>query len=547
MSPCEAIEQQMPAFLNHQIPPKEEAAIRRHLSQCPTCASLVSAPRQELAPPMPVMPEAEEPEEQGVEPTASDAGESIPEAVVTRLADLFPMRDFPRIGPLLDEFGPLAMAMAGDANADRILAYQAVYIAMRDSKIMENTPSTLSTLRDTVKQRLEASASGEVRLALGICAYMAHQWKEANGELRAVTLLLRDDYLLSAAHYFSAMVLARLGFYEAAAEANRQGCRIAERYDWLETIAAFEAQRAWLLFQDGYHREALELVEAARPILRDANDHGALGDLNFCAGRISKREGRDAAAIEYLNAAIAEYTKFDKEQPAVGRSHLRLASIKLDMAGHLLEHGYALHRVSIHKLWRQVGEHLQTADEIFERHGQQRGRADVQVVRAALAVDRGDHRNGERCALDAYRQGQKLGDSVVIGRAAVELCRLSWVASEHSSQEEVPGMAAHKALDWADQAVDHAGRTQNRRLTAKAHIWRGLVLSGAFFSNRVAAAECRRKADGLLRPKGAAEDQAESVRRDNVRRGFDLLTARLNELAARPAKTALAADLGEEE
>lgn len=537
MTTCNFIYDRIEAYIEGRIPPDQRTAISRHLDECPSCSEYARREQSRLPSALPVPAKLiETSDEERVNAPASEAGDPIPDEVVVELAELFPKRDFLRIAQLLDVYGPLAIAMEASTKVDRILAYYALYIAMRDSNIPEHTPtSSLEALQGTVRRLLGASPSVELRLANGICALMAHKFKEAHVELCAVTLLFRDEYLLAMAHFFSAFVLARQGFYENAGESNRHGCRIAERFDWVETIAAFEAQRAWFLFQNGYHCEALELVEAARPILLDAKDHAALGDLNFCAGRICKREGRDAASIEYLNASISEYAKFDPQHPAIGRAHLRLASVKLDMAGHLLTVGYSASKLSIHKLWGQANQHLDVADQIFKLRNQHRGIADVLVVRAALWSDRGDHAQGARCALDAYRQGQRLGDPIVIGRAAVELCRTNWLPSEQADREDVPGFSAHKALDWADRAVDHAERTQNRRLCAKAHIWRGLVLSGSFFANRAGAATCHAKADTLLKPKGA-EGRAETVRRDNVCRTFDLLEKRLREMNERSSQ-----------
>ncbi|MBI1784860.1 zf-HC2 domain-containing protein, partial [Candidatus Sumerlaeota bacterium] len=283
---------------------------------------------------------------------------------LSALRAAFLSRDFSRIKMLLDQYPLHALTLdSRDSTAAQAVALHALYLGARNSQVLENSQESLEELKRVLGEAADWSqASAELRLAEGIVAVMEHEFDAGQRKLEAVVFLASDPYLIAMGHHYRALCWARKGVYEKAWESNRQGAAIAEEMNWVETCALFAAQEAWLLFQNGRHEESLELVEHAREVLSRVADHAAVGDLNFCAGRVCKREGRAAAAIEFLNAALKEYAQCDGAQSAMGRVHLRLASVQWDMAGAFLARGFAVGEPRIAKLWGNVEAHLNHAD-----------------------------------------------------------------------------------------------------------------------------------------------------------------------------------------
>jgi hypothetical protein len=68
---------------------------------------------------------------------------------------------------------------------------------------------------------------------------------------------------------------------------------------------------------------------------------------------------------------------------------------------------------------------------------------------------------------------------------------------------------AHLAQDFAQEAIDLAKHTENRRLLAYAHIWQGLTYSNRFFNDLDAARLCHDQAVALskgVHAEGAWDD-----------------------------------------
>jgi len=69
-------------------------------------------------------------------------------------------------------------------------------------------------------------------------------------------------------------------------------------------------------------------------------------------------------------------------------------------------------------------------------------------------------------------------------------------------EEEVEGWADHavSAQDYARDAVELAGHTQDRRLLATVYTWYGLTMSNAFFGDKERAREAMEKAATYIEP-----------------------------------------------
>jgi hypothetical protein len=95
-------------------------------------------------------------------------------------------------------------------------------------------------------------------------------------------------------------------------------------------------------------------------------------------------------------------------------------------------------------------------------------------------------------------------------------------------EEEVEGWANHaiSAQDYARDAVELAGHTQDRRLLATVYTWYGLTMSNAFFGDKERAQEAMEKAATYIEP-GV---------RDYLWSDFQILRRRLMENATLESK-----------
>jgi len=227
---------------------------------------------------------------------------------------------------------------------------------------------------------------------------------------------------------------------------------------------------------------------------------------------VFKREGRFAKALDYYAMAAEEYERVDAKHPALARVKVKKAHVEILIAQQLRRNGYYENIEGITKMWLEAEKELDEAAQIFERRNQDRGLADVWLTKAGLNIERGRLVEAEEQCIKAHTIGKDREDSIIVGRAAAELCRINNLRGDDPNKEQVPGYSALKALDWADVAVENANKTQNRPLLAKAHIRRGWTLAGAYFNDPVEAKKCYDQAEVFLTPRGRDNVQEEFIR-----------------------------------
>ena len=117
----------------------------------------------------------------------------------------------------------------------------------------------------------------------------------------------------------------------------------------------------------------------------------------------------------------------------------------------------------------------------------------------------------------AYQFAEQRSDFQTMALARYLECMVENTAFE----DEVGGVAEHAvaALDYAREAVDLAGNTQNKTLLASVYIALGLTLSNTYFNMRDAALEAMERASNYLEPHA----------RNYIRENFQRLKRRLRE------------------
>jgi hypothetical protein len=127
-------------------------------------------------------------------------------------------------------------------------------------------------------------------------------------------------------------------------------------------------------------------------------------------------------------------------------------------------------------------------------------------------------------AKKGYAAAQPKQDFILMASARKAQCMVENARVE----EEVEGWANHaiSAQDYARDAVELAGQTQDRRLLATVYTWYGLTMSNAFFGDKERAQEAMEKAATYIEP-GV---------RDYLWSDFQILRRRLMENATLESK-----------
>ena len=68
--------------------------------------------------------------------------------------------------------------------------------------------------------------------------------------------------------------------------------------------AVIQIQESWLLFQRGLSREALQILNCAESVLKSTDHYVALGNIESARGRIVRRTGEYAKALEHFSRAV---------------------------------------------------------------------------------------------------------------------------------------------------------------------------------------------------------------------------------------------------
>jgi hypothetical protein len=99
-------------------------------------------------------------------------------------------------------------------------------------------------------------------------------------------------------------------------------------------------------------------------------------------------------------------------------------------------------------------------------------------------LDNGDLELADSEAKRAFGLGEEKNDHILMARARLLDCMIENAHVEEEIGESAePASHARRAQDCAQEAIELARHTQNRRLLADAHIWQGLTYCGRFFDD----------------------------------------------------------------
>jgi tetratricopeptide (TPR) repeat protein len=407
-----------------------------------------------------------------------------------------------------------------------LLIAQWVDIGYRDHHVLD---SLLARFPVECRRRLPLEDYIRVRMVEAFRALYAEEVDEA---IETLDFVLRteavapDEPLITLAHFWKGRAHRKKGEYELALKeivlAREQTQKHRENAVF---TAVIQVQESWLLFQKGLRKEALRLLSHAEATLKDTDHYLARGNIESARGRIVRRSGEYARALDHFDLAITIYSAGNPNHRNLARALVNAAYVKRLLAlqlrkridarasklnrarsasGQASEVNTALNlRARYQQLCNEAISQLQRAREIYSLHGHSVGLGAVIVNSGYLHLDGGDIDRAAREAMEAYRIGNEKSDQILMARA-----RVLQTATENAKIEEQLGedvdtaLHANHAKQFSDEALDLAKHTENRRLLAAAYIARGMTAANDFFQEWDLAKKCASEATNLI---GAGE------------------------------------------
>ena len=317
-----------------------------------------------------------------------------------------------------------------------------------------------------------------------------------------------DDHLVTVAYFWKGRAHRKKGEYEMAFKETVCARERAQKlHEDLVFTSVIQIHESWLLFQKGMSKEALRLLSHAETALKDTDHYVARGNIESARGRIVRRSGEYAKALEHFDLAIAIYSggnphhrnlarvlvnsayvkrllalqlrrKIDARTPKPGelRRQVNLASAQAATALTL--------RARHMQLCDEAIAQLRQAREIYELQRHSVGLGAVSVNSGYLHLDAGDIDLAAREALEAYQIGHAKNDQILMARARVLQAATENAKIEEQLGEEVDAaLHANHAKHFSEEALTLAKHTQNRRLLAAAYIARGTTAANDFFQD----------------------------------------------------------------
>ncbi len=328
---------------------------------------------------------------------------------------------------------------------------------------------------------------------------------------------ISDLEVVAIAHFWKARCLRRKGEYEKALAGTIVARDIVDSLGYAPMAALIRTQEAWLNFQKGKLREALNILSEAEAVLTRTDDQLTLGNIQSAYGRMSRREGRYEASVRHFRSSIEHYRRHAAKHPHIARSLANMAYVErllslrvrklIDLRAQrrgksgLTPDGTAELRQRYEELRCEAMAHLREAGEIYSTHLQQHGAGTVKVNCGFLYLDAGELDSASKEASEAFELGQQKNDSILMARARLLQCTIENAKLEEGIEEsEIPGEHANAALDYARQAVEFAQNTENERLLARAQMWLGLTYCNEVLNDIEAARACCDAAFNMLKP-----------------------------------------------
>jgi tetratricopeptide (TPR) repeat protein len=376
----------------------------------------------------------------------------------------------------------------------------------------------------TLRSRLSLHDYMYLRMAEGMVMMAEESKDEAMQHLDFVLGLeaeTDDKELLSIANFWKGRCLRMKGEYDQALLFAVKGRVLASELGHLPMAAVMRVLESWLFFQKGNTKQAVDILQEAEAVLNKTDDYLTLGNIHSSYGRIARRQGRYQHAIDSFTAAIVQYRKRDPRHRNVARSLNNLAYVKRLIALQLRRkidadaarrrraaargrasngQGKLQYRKRFEQLRQEAFAELAEAAAIYEQYENHHGLGSVHLNYGYLYLDSGDLEHAEAAATLAFRLGEERRDYILMARARLLQCMAGNARTDEGiGDASDPSTPARLAQDYAQEAIELAKHTQNRRLLAYSYIWQGLTYCNRFFNDPDSARRCCDQAITLSR------------------------------------------------
>lgn len=341
-------------------------------------------------------------------------------------------------------------------------------------------------------------------------AFRALAAEHPEDSIAALDLVLRagenllPEYLVFLANFWKGRAHRKRGDYEHAMHHIVAARAAAEHVGASRLVAVTKIHESWLAFQKGERNSAFRLLDEAEEELRPTGHALSLGNIESARGRFVRRSGEYRRALGHFEAAIAIYTKSCPDHPNLGRALVNAAYVKRLIALDLQprkSNGHALG--ATHARYLQISKEalklLEKAGEIYALHHHQGGTGSVLVNASHLHLERGDIDQAAIEAKRAFILGEKNGDQILMARARVAQSAVQLAQSdEQLGDAQDVSHHANLACRYAEEAIELALQTQNKRLLAETYIARGAAAADDHFQDWEVAREFAAKGAALL-------------------------------------------------
>ena len=373
----------------------------------------------------------------------------------------------------------------------------------------------LTRFSQPIRARLPLRDYLHLRMAEGMVAMAEESKQEAIRHFDFVLSLEHesdDRELLAIANFWKGRCLRMTGEYDQALAYGVKGRDLALELGHHPMAAVMRVLESWLHFQKGDVQQAVEILQAAQAVLSKTDDYLTLGNIHSSYGRIARRQGRYQQAIDSFTVAIEQYRKRDPRHRNVARSLNNMAYVKRLIALQLRRKidadaarrrkaasrgrtgngaGKVPYRSRFEQLRQEALAELAESAAIYEQYGNHHGLGSVHLNYGFLHLDNGDLDHAEAEAETASRLGDERRDHILMARARLLLCMIENARVEEGIGDGAePGSHARLAQDYAQEAIELAKHTENRRLLAHAYVWHGLTYCNRFFDEPESARRC---------------------------------------------------------
>ena len=296
------------------------------------------------------------------------------------------------------------------------------------------------------------------------------------------------------------------GEYADAAVDLRAAQEYAERARAPRLVAVTRIHESWLAFQASDSKRALELLDEAEAVLKPIGHALSLGNIESARGRFVRRTGDYITALQHFDRAIALYSRDFPHHPNLARALVNSAYVKrlqaLDLKPFLARKtGKRVSNEEYLTLTRDALALLQRAAELYKKTGHLSGLGSALVNAGHLHLESGDIEQAAAHAEQSFALSQGQQDHILRARtrslqSAIERARSDEQLSAPPDADRHAGLA----ISHAEDAIEYAGHTQNKRLLAEAYIARGWAAMDDSVLDVETARDYAARAGSLLDP-----------------------------------------------